>query len=37
MTAELLPFYEKRGNLKRVDGVGKVEDVTARMFSAVGL
>ena len=37
MTAELLPFYEKRGNLKRVDGVGKVEDVTARMLSAVGL
>ncbi|MEO8799131.1 MAG: adenylate kinase [Polyangiaceae bacterium] len=37
MTAELLPFYEKRGTLKRVDGVGKVEDVTARMLSAVGL
>jgi len=37
MTAELLPFYEKRGNLKRVNGVGSVEDVTARMLEAVGI
>ncbi|MEO8877594.1 MAG: adenylate kinase [Polyangiaceae bacterium] len=37
MTAELLPFYEKRGNLKRVNGVGSVEDVTARMLAAVGI
>lgn len=37
MTAELLPFYEKRGNLKRVNGVGSVEDVTAMMLSAVGI
>ena len=36
MTAELLPFYEKRGNLKRVNGVGAVEEVTARLFRAVG-
>jgi adenylate kinase len=37
MTAELLPFYEKRGKLKRVNGVGSVEDVTAMMLSAVGI
>jgi adenylate kinase len=37
MTAELLPFYEKRGNLKRVNGVGSVDDVTAMMLAAVGL
>ena len=30
MTAELLPFYEKRGLLKRVDGVGAVDEVTKR-------
>jgi adenylate kinase len=37
MTSELLPFYEKRGNLKRINGVGSVEEVTARVLSAVGL
>jgi adenylate kinase len=37
MTAELLPFYEKRGKLKRVNGVGSVEDVTAMMLAAVGI
>jgi adenylate kinase len=37
MTAELLPFYEQRGKLKRVNGVGSVEDVTAMMLSAVGI
>jgi len=37
MTKELLPFYEKRGMLKRVDGVGKVEEVTARVLAATGL
>lgn len=37
MTSELLPFYEKRGNLKRINGVGSVEEVTARVFEAVGL
>ncbi len=37
MTSELLPFYEKRGNLKRINGVGSVEEVTARVLDAVGL
>jgi adenylate kinase len=35
MTAELLPFYEKAGLLKRVDGVGSVEDVTRRVMGAL--
>lgn len=37
MTAELLPYYEKRGILKRVDGVGTVDEVTTRVFSALGV
>jgi len=37
MTKELLPFYEKRGILKRIDGVGKVEEVTGRLLAAIGL
>ncbi|MDB4995249.1 MAG: adenylate kinase [Myxococcaceae bacterium] len=37
MTAELLPFYEKRGNLKRINGVGTVEEVTQRLVDALGL
>jgi adenylate kinase len=36
MTAELLPYYEKRGILKRVDGVGTVEEVTGRVLAALG-
>lgn len=31
MTAALLPFYGQRGLLRRVDGVGKPEEVTARI------
>lgn len=37
MTAALLPFYDRLGILQRVDGVGKPEEVTARMLSALGL
>ena len=37
MTAELLPFYEKTGNLRRINGVGTVEQVTARILEAVGV
>jgi adenylate kinase len=33
MTAELLPYYESRGILKRVDGVGDVDDVSERIFA----
>lgn len=36
MTAELLPHYQKLGILKRIDGVGTVEQVTARIFDALG-
>ena len=36
MTAELLPYYEERGILKRVDGVGSVKEVTERVFAALG-
>jgi adenylate kinase len=35
MTAELLPYYEKRGILRRVDGVGSVDEVTSRVMSAL--
>jgi adenylate kinase len=35
MTAELLPYYEKQGILKRIDGVGTVEEVTARIVAAL--
>ena len=36
MTAALLPHYEKKGLLRRVDGVGKPEEVTARVLTALG-
>ncbi len=35
MTADLLPYYEKAGLLKRIDGVGEVEDVTRRVLAAL--
>jgi adenylate kinase family enzyme len=35
MTSELLPYYEKRGILKRIDGVGDVEDVRHRVLEAL--
>ena len=37
MTTELLPYYEKRGILKRIDGVGSVEEVRKRVFDALPL
>jgi adenylate kinase len=37
MTTELLPYYESRGILKRIDGVGDVELVRERIFSALPL
>jgi adenylate kinase len=36
MTAALLPFYESKGLLRRVDGVGKPDEVTVRVLSALG-
>ena len=35
MTAELLPFYEGVGILKRVDGVGSIAEVTERVLAAL--
>ena len=35
-TEPLVRYYEPRGVLKRVDGVGTVEDIHARIESAVG-
>lgn len=36
MTAEVLPFYEKTGRLRKVDGVGDVAEVTKRVLAALG-
>ncbi|MFO0759803.1 MAG: adenylate kinase [Byssovorax sp.] len=35
MTAALLPYYEAKGLLRRVDGVGKPDVVTARILAAL--
>jgi adenylate kinase len=35
MTAALLPYYEKLGLLRRVDGVGQPKEVTQRIFEAL--
>jgi adenylate kinase len=35
MTAALLPWYEAKGLLRRIDGVGKPDDVTSRLVAAV--
>jgi adenylate kinase len=35
MTAALIPYYEGKGLLRRIDGVGKPEDVTSRLVAAV--
>lgn len=36
-TAPLTAVYEAQGLLTRVDGMGSVEDVSARLFAALGL
>jgi adenylate kinase len=36
MTAALLPYYQGKGLLRRVDGVGKPEAVTASLLAALG-
>jgi adenylate kinase len=35
-TAPLVPFYAERGLLRRVDGVGDQDEVTARIVDALG-
>jgi adenylate kinase len=35
MTSELLPYYDKLGLLRRIDGVGAVDEVKARTFAAI--
>ena len=37
MTAALLPHYAAAGLLRRVDGVGKLDEVTARLLAVIGL
>ena len=37
MTADLLPYYEKVGILRRVDGLGTVEEVNRRVVRALGV
>lgn len=37
MTAALLPHYEKKGLLRRIDGTGKPEEVTRRVLDALGV
>jgi adenylate kinase len=36
LTAALLPYYDKLGALRRVDGVGKPEEITERILGALG-
>lgn len=35
-TAPIIPFYEAKGLVKRVDGVGTPDEVTARIISVLG-
>lgn len=35
-TAPLIPYYDGQGKLARVDGVGDLDDVTARLLAALG-
>ena len=35
-TAPIVPFYEAKGILRRVDGVGEPNDVTTRLLAALG-
>jgi adenylate kinase len=36
-TAPIIPYYESRGLLHRIDGVGDPKAITARAFEALGL
>jgi adenylate kinase len=35
MTTELLPYYKERGLLRPIDGVGTVEEITARILAVL--
>jgi adenylate kinase len=35
-TVPIIPFYEGQGLLRRVDGVGELDEVTARLLTALG-
>jgi len=37
MTAALLPHYQAKGLLRRVDGTGTPKEVTGRIFAAIGI
>jgi len=37
LTAALLPYYEKRGLLRRIDGTGSPNEVTKRLLEALGI
>lgn len=37
MTASLLPYYEGKGVLRRIDGVGAPDEITKRLFAAIGM
>ena len=36
-TAPIVPFYEEKGLIRRVDGVGAPDEVTTRLVTALGL
>jgi adenylate kinase len=35
-TAAVVPYYEKKGLVRRVDGTGALDDVTTRLLAAIG-
>ncbi len=37
MTSALLPYYEAKGLLRRIDGVGKLPEVSKRMLGSLGV
>ena len=36
-TAPLIPFYEDKGLLRRIDGVGSMDEIRDRIFATVNL
>jgi adenylate kinase len=35
-TAPLIPYYEKTGLLRRIEGVGSIEEIRNRLFAVLG-